>query len=190
MNEYPRTFIYSQRINKVFGYCTGTSWPWNLLPIVLAGNDRLAAPSAPTSFVPLWAPSAPCCKKCSLPSLRIRPSDAKLVVPDCVYTEGGHRRKWTTARAANKSTPALPRIFVSTSNASVRPSRSVAHLPRVKRIAGPSSTPRTSQVYNWPLIIAVAPFLEGLGYGTACPLSHALIPRIGLYHHPSFERAT
>ncbi|KAJ7745144.1 hypothetical protein B0H16DRAFT_1889508 [Mycena metata] len=44
------------------------------------------------------------------------------------------------ARAANKSTPALPRIFVSTSNASVRPSRSVAHLPRVKRIAGPSST--------------------------------------------------
>ncbi|KAJ7745153.1 hypothetical protein B0H16DRAFT_1559241 [Mycena metata] len=153
------------------------NWPWNLLPICgHSNNDRLAAPSAPTSFVPLWALSAPCCKKCSAPSLRVRPSDVKLAVPDCVYTEGGHRRNPTP----NKFTSALPRVFVSTSNVSVRP----------------SPPPRTSQVYNWPLIIALAPFFESLGYGTGtthifstCLLAQALILRIGLYHHPSFKRA-
>ncbi|KAJ7735485.1 hypothetical protein B0H16DRAFT_1575874, partial [Mycena metata] len=96
-------------------------------------------------------------QKRGAPSLRVRPSDAKLAVPDCVYTEGGHRRKWTRDHPA---------------------------------------PPRTSQVCNWPLIIALAPFLESLGYGTGttrtfstCPLAHALIPRIGLYHHHSFELA-
>ncbi|KAJ7710255.1 hypothetical protein B0H16DRAFT_1900844 [Mycena metata] len=60
--------------------------------IVLADNDRLAAPSAPTLFVPLWAPSAACCKtKRGAPSLRVRPSDAKLAadaVVGCIPKAG------------------------------------------------------------------------------------------------------
>ncbi|KAJ7714553.1 hypothetical protein B0H16DRAFT_1559185 [Mycena metata] len=120
MNEYPRT------INKV--------WLWNLLPIVPADNDRLAAPSAPTSFVPLWASSAACCK-------------TKRGHSGPVYTEGGHRRKRTVhlpipshrhnvpdiettqPERQKKCTPSLPRVFVSTSNASVLgPSSTAAHL--------------------------------------------------------------
>ncbi|KAJ7710251.1 hypothetical protein B0H16DRAFT_1630202 [Mycena metata] len=119
--------------------------------IVLADNDRLAAPSAPTSF------------KRGAPSLRVRPSDAKTCCTSLgrsgpMYTKGGHRRKRTTARGAKESTPALPRVFVSTSNVSVRP----------------SPPPRTSQVCNWPLIIALAPFLESLGYLTGMYILHRL----------------
>ncbi|KAJ7714546.1 hypothetical protein B0H16DRAFT_1618465, partial [Mycena metata] len=146
------------------------NWPWNLLPIRgHSDNDRLAAPSAPTSFVPLWALSALCCKKCSAPSLCVRPSDAKLAW-----------RKWTVrlsiplppprSRGANESTPSLPRVFVSTSNASVPP-------------------PRTSQVCNWPLIIALAPFLKSLGYGTKISIRSRAEAAVLAEAHPPSQHA-
>ncbi|KAJ7735464.1 hypothetical protein B0H16DRAFT_1765015 [Mycena metata] len=117
---------------------------WTLLRrIVLADNDRLAAPSTPTSFVPLWAPGAPCCKtvhfRCAL----------GLAMQNLLYFAGTHWSRVYRRRAQekaddsptpNKSTHALPRVFVSASNATVHPSRSVGRLPRVMRIAGPSST--------------------------------------------------
>ncbi|KAJ7706602.1 hypothetical protein B0H16DRAFT_1634889, partial [Mycena metata] len=153
--------------------------------IVLADNDRLAAPSTPTSFVPLWAPGAPCYKtvhfRCAL----------GLAMQNLLYFAGTHWSRVYRRRAQEKadgtppnSPPAAAMSLISKPD-SPTPNKSTPALPRRDHPA----PPRPSQVCNWPLIIALAPFLEGLGCGTVCPLAHALILGIGLYLHPSFKRA-
>ncbi|KAJ7745138.1 hypothetical protein B0H16DRAFT_1856778 [Mycena metata] len=61
--------------------------------------------------------------------------------------------------------------------------------PLFERIAGPSNTPAHLASLQLAVNHRVDSVFESLGYGTACPLVHALILGIGLYHHPSFKRA-